>query len=152
VAARRIAAVREVLVASPTYLDLRGTPTTPDALGEHSLLGTSLDTPRTWTFTDESRTHRVEVRYGLTTTNTLVAREAVLNHMGIALLPASFVTEHLMRGTLISLFDRINGGARDVCLFYSGRENLPRKVRAFIDYAVTQYRAFGNTAALREVA
>jgi DNA-binding transcriptional LysR family regulator len=151
---RRIAAVREVLVASPTYLDLRGTPTTPDALGEHSLLGTSLDTPRTWTFTDESRTHRVEVRYGLTTTNTLVAREAVLNHMGIALLPASFVTEHLMRGTLISLFDRfcINGGARDVCLFYSGRENLPRKVRAFIDYAVTQYRAFGNTAALREVA
>jgi DNA-binding transcriptional LysR family regulator len=151
---RRIAAAKEVLVASPTYLAQRGTPTTPEALGEHSLLGTPYDTPRTWTFADESRTHRVEVRYGLTTTNTLVAREAVLDHMGVALLPASFVTEHLMRGTLISLFDRfcINGGARDVCLFYSGRENLPRKVRAFIDYAVTQYRAFGNTAALREVA
>jgi DNA-binding transcriptional LysR family regulator len=151
---RRIAVAKEILVASPTYLAQRGTPTTPQEIGGHSLLGTPHDTPRTWTFTDESRTHRVEVRYGLTTSNTLVAREAVLNHMGIALLPASFVTEHLMRGTLISLFDRfcINGGARDVCLFYPGRENLPRKVRLFIDYAVTQYRAFGNTAALREVA
>jgi DNA-binding transcriptional LysR family regulator len=151
---RRIAVAKEILVASPAYLAQRGTPTTPKALGEHNLLGTTHDTPRTWTFTDESTTHRVEVRCGLTTTNTLVAREAVLNHMGIALLPASFVTEHLMRGTLISLFDRfcINGGARDVCLFYSGRENLPRKVRAFIDYAVTQYRAFENKAALREVA
>jgi DNA-binding transcriptional LysR family regulator len=151
---RRLAVMKEILVASPTYLAQRGTPTTPDALGEHSLLGTPYDTPRTWTFTDGNKSHQVDVRYGLTTTNSLVAREAVLNHMGIALLPASFVTEHLMRGTLIRLFERfsINGGARDVSLFYSGRENMPRKVRAFIDYAVTQYRAFGNAAALREVA
>jgi DNA-binding transcriptional LysR family regulator len=151
---RRLAVMKEILVASPTYLSQRGTPTTPDALGEHSLLCTPYDTPRTWTFTDGAKSHQVDVRYGLTTTNNLVAREAVLNHMGIALLPASFVTEHLMRGTLIRLFERfsINGGARDVSLFYSGRENMPRKVRAFIDYAVTQYRTFGNAAALREVA
>jgi DNA-binding transcriptional LysR family regulator len=151
---RHIAVAKDVLVTSPTYLARRGTPATPEALGEHSFLGNPHDSPRTWMFSDESGTHRVEVRYDLTTTDTLVAREAVLNHMGIALLPASFVAEQLMRGTLISLFDRfsINGGARDVCLFYSSRENLPRKVRAFIDYAVGQYRAFGNAAALREVA
>ena len=151
---RRIAVVKEVLVASPTYLAQRGTPTTPHDLGEHTLVGTPHDTPRAWTFTDGNETHEVDVRYGLTTTNALVAREAVLNHMGVALLPVSFVTEHLMRGTLITLFDGfcINGGARDVCLFYSGRENMPRKLRAFIDYSVAQYRALGNTAAPREVA
>ena len=105
---RRLAVMKEILVASPTYLAQRGTPTTPDAMGEHSLLCTPYDTPRTWTFTGGAKSHQVDVRYGLTTTNSLVAREAVLNHMGIALLPASFVTEHLMRGTLIRLFERFS--------------------------------------------
>ena len=46
----------------------------------------------------------------------------------------------------------VNGGPRHVSILYSGRNYLSMKVRSFIDFAVSQYRAPDKPVALRVVA
>jgi DNA-binding transcriptional LysR family regulator len=139
---RRLTVVDEIIVASPAYLSQHGTPTGPHSLSEHSLLTITEGTARAWDFADASGVYRVCAGVGLSTTSSLMVREAALNHMGIALLPNSLVDEDLRRGSLVRLLDQfeVNGGPRHISLLYLGRTNLPRKVRSFIDYTVAQFR------------
>jgi hypothetical protein len=46
----------------------------------------------------------------------------------------------------------VNGGPRQISILYSGRSNLSRKIRSFIDFTVSQYRAPDKPVALRAVA
>ena len=151
---RRLTVVDEVIVASPAYLEQRGAPTDPHSLGAHSLLTVTDGTARAWEFADASGVYRVGAGGGMNTTSSLLVREAALNHMGIALLPHSLVTEDIRCGLLVRLLDRfeVNGGPRHISLLYSGRTNLSRKVRTFIDYTVAQYRPHQSALALRAVA
>lgn len=151
---RRLTVVEEVLVASPTYLAERGTPADAPSLTEHSLLTITDGASRTWEFSDSSGVHRVCAGGGVNATSSLLVREAALNHMGIALLPTPLVTDEIERGTLIRLLDHleVNGGPRHISILYSGRTNLSRKVRSFIDFTVAQYRTPETSLPLRAVA
>jgi DNA-binding transcriptional LysR family regulator len=151
---RCLTVVDEMLVASPRYLSRRGTPSSPSALSGHSLLAVTDGTARTWEFTDAGGVYRVGTGGGMHATSSLMVREAALNDMGIALLPASLVADDLRAGTLVRLLDgfEVNGGPRQIAILYSGRTNLSRKVRSFIDYTVAHYRSPEKPAALRAAA
>ncbi|MGF6902335.1 DNA-binding transcriptional LysR family regulator [Paraburkholderia sp. GAS348] len=151
---RHLTVVEEIVVASPTYLGRRGTPTDPPSLVGHCLLAITDGATRAWEFAVASGVYRVGLGSGMTTTNSLLVREAALNHMGIALLPASLVREDIRSGALVRLLQKfeVNGGPRHFSLLYSGPSNLPRKVRTFIDYTVAHYRTPENAVSLRAVA
>ncbi|WP_425469001.1 LysR substrate-binding domain-containing protein [Paraburkholderia panacisoli] len=151
---RNLTVVEEIVVASPTYLGRCGTPADPPALARHCLLATTDGATRAWEFAVASGVCRVGLGSGMTATSGLLVREAALNHMGIALLPASLVTEDIRSGALVRLLQRfeVKGGPRHFSLLYSGRSNLPRKVRTFIDYTVAHYRTPENAVSLRAVA
>jgi DNA-binding transcriptional LysR family regulator len=151
---RRLTVVEEVLVASPTYLAERGAPADAPSLSAHSLLTTTDGASRTWEFSDSSTVHRVCAGGGVNATSSLLVREAALNHMGIALLPAPLVADEIERGSLIRLLEHleVNGGPRHISILYSGRTNLSRKVRSFIDFTVAQYRTPETSFPLRAVA
>ncbi len=151
---RHLTVVEEIVVASPTYLGRRGTPTDPPSLVEHCLLAITDGATRAWEFAVASGVYRVGLGSSMTTTNSLLVREAALNHMGIALLPASLVREGIRSGALVRLLQKfeVNGGPRHFSLLYSGPSNLPRKVRTFIDYTVAHYRTPENAVSLRAVA
>jgi DNA-binding transcriptional LysR family regulator len=151
---RRLTVVDEVLVASPMYLARRGKPNDPSSLNGHSLLTITDGASRTWEFADASGVYRVSTGGGMNATSSLMVHEAALNHMGIALLPASMVAGDVRAGTLVRLLDQfeVNGGPRHISILYSGRTNLSRKVRSFIDYTVAQYPAPEKTVTLRAVA
>jgi DNA-binding transcriptional LysR family regulator len=150
---RRLTVVNEIIVASPAYLARHGTPIDPHSLGEHSLLAFTDGTARAWAFADASGVYRVSTGAGMNATSSLMVREAALNHMGIALLPTSLVVEDIRRGALVRLLDQfeVNGGPCHISLLYSGRTNLSRKVRSFIDYTVEQFLPHEKALALRAV-
>ena len=151
---RTLTSIEEVTVASPSYLARHGTPRDPAALNRHGLLTVSDGTSRTWEFADADGVYRVNTGSALTATSSAMVRVAALNHMGIALLPLPFVDEDLAHGTLVPVLEeyQVNGGPRHVSILYSGRNYLSMKVRSFIDFAVSQYRAPDKQVALRVVA
>jgi DNA-binding transcriptional LysR family regulator len=151
---RHLTGIEEIVVASPTYLGRRGTPADPPSLGRHCLLAMTDGATRAWEFAVASGVYRVGLGSGMTATNSVLVREAALNHMGIALLPASLVAEDIRSGTLVRLLQKfeVNGGPRHFSLLYSGPSNLSRKVRTFIDYTVAHYRTPENAVFLRAVA
>jgi DNA-binding transcriptional LysR family regulator len=151
---RALTSIEEVTVASPAYLARHGTPRDPAALNRHGLLTVSDGTSRTWEFADANGVYRVNTGSALTATSSAMVRVAALNHMGIALLPLPFVTDDLAQGALVPVLEQfeVNGGPRSVSILYSGRNYLSMKVRSFIDFAVSQYRAPDKPVALRVVA
>ncbi len=151
---RPLTMVGEVLVASPEYLQRHGTPCTPAALNEHSLLTVSDGTARTWEFADRDGVSRIYTGQALASSGSAMVRMAALSHMGIALLPEPLVAPDIERGDLVTLLDgyAANGGPRNIAILYPGRNYLSMKVRSFIDFAVGRYRGADRTTALRAVA
>ena len=151
---RPLTVVEEIVVASPTYLGRRGIPIDPPSLGRHCLLAMTDGATRAWEFAVASGVYRVGLGNGMTATNSLLVREAALNHMGIALLPASLVAEDIQSGALVRLLQKfeVDGGPHHFSLLYSGPSNLSRKVRTFIDYTVAHYRTPESAVALRAIA
>lgn len=70
------------------------------------------------------------------------------------MLPQPIIADDLAQGALVPVLEQfeINGGPRQVSILYSGRNYLSMRVRSFIDFAVSQYRAPDRPVALRAVA
>jgi DNA-binding transcriptional LysR family regulator len=146
---RPLTSFREVLVASPAYLALSEVPRVPTELNHHALLTVSDGTSSTWEFTDGKQVFRIKPGGTLTATSCTMVRIAALNHMGIALLPLSYVCEDISRNTLIHLLPefRLNGAARSISILYTGRNFLSSKVRSFVDFVVERYHAMDRPGA-----
>lgn len=153
---RKLASLKEMLVATPAWLARRGTPCTPDELAEHDLLAIS-DAPRTWEFTNTAGVQRINVNGPMMANSYATVRAAVLADMGIARLPLPLVADDLARGALLPVlngFD-VNGGMQHLSIVYSGRNYLTMKIRSFIDFAVDHFRSgtpHHTPVALRAVA
>jgi DNA-binding transcriptional LysR family regulator len=151
---RHLTAFKEVAVASPGYLSLHGTPVNPSALANHHLLSTSDGAARTWEFSDQHGAYRVATGNALHATSSATIRSAALADMGIAMLPAPLVKDDLAKGHLLPILSQfqISGGMRQVSILYTGRNYLTAKVRHFIDFSVSQYRAPEQMVSLRAAA
>ena len=100
--ARRIGAVGLALFASPTYLDLRGTPATPADLGEHECV--LLRVPRLqvrWRLERDGMESDVMVRGRVMVNNHGLLRLLAERGMGIAALTPDLVRDALASGRLV---------------------------------------------------
>ena len=143
--ARKLAPCRMVACASPDYLKRRGTPTTPDALREHScLVYTYRSDPTDWAFRGpDGREHSVAVSGRLHYNNGLVARAATLAGLGILLTPTFYVGEDLRAGRLHAILgDFLPVPELSIYVVYPERRHLSPKVRAFVDFLGAR---FGTT-------
>jgi DNA-binding transcriptional LysR family regulator len=95
--ARRIAPIKGVCVASPAYLERRGTPRTPSDLADHDGL---MHGDETWPFRNGRREIRVrpQVRFKSDLGQALV--EAAVAGLGVALLPTFLAGPRLDSGEL----------------------------------------------------
>jgi DNA-binding transcriptional LysR family regulator len=151
---RQLTKFGEIAVASPVYLATFGSPASVSALNTHNLLSAADGAARMWEFSDGRDVQRVSAGGALHATSSETIRAAALADMGIALLPVPLVDEDLQAGRLLPILGqyRIISGDRPVSIVYAGRNLLSAKVRNFIDYTVSQYRASEVTVALRVVA
>ncbi|WP_380787129.1 LysR substrate-binding domain-containing protein [Sphingomonas sp. R86521] len=101
--ARRLCSITAPIVAAPSYLARRGTPTHPAQLGEHALFGyTNVTGPWRFHRTGEGDVSvRAQGQLSANSGEALVP--ALVAGLGIALLPTFIIAEELASGALVEL-------------------------------------------------
>lgn len=136
--ARRLSAVRIVLIASPEYLARRGTPKRPEDLTKHDCL--VLDNPgadRRWPTLHGGS---VAVSGPLLVNDLDILRQAALKGLGIARIPENVVIQDIKEGRLQLLLDEQMSGENGLYVLYPPNRYLAAKVRAFVDFAVEYFK------------
>lgn len=136
--ARRIAPDRRVLVASPDYLERRGSPDTPDDLDAHACL--VVGTLDLWTFQGSGGGAVVRrVSPALRINDGEAVRDAARAGLGIALMATWCAADELRAGELVPVLPAYPLVSTESlwALYPSSRELAP-KVRVFIDWLVAR--------------
>jgi DNA-binding transcriptional LysR family regulator len=99
--ARRIAPVRAVVLASPSYLDARGRPKRPSDLAEHDLLHyANIPAYEQWRFRVGDRWEHVKGHARFRADNGELLREAACAGLGIVIMPSFIAAPSIQSGKL----------------------------------------------------
>ena len=139
--ARRLGEVRRVTVASPAYLDRRGTPLVPADLAGHELImSTSVRALAEWRFRAGGREHVVRYSPRLRMNDVEAVLGAARDGFGIARALSYQVEPDLRAGVLRRLLVDYEPEPAPVHLVMPSRHMAPR-LRAFVDFAVREFAA-----------
>ncbi|MER2264973.1 LysR family transcriptional regulator [Methylobacterium oxalidis] len=146
--ARRVGAVRRVLVASPAYLAARGLPRRPADLAAHdTVFGAPRTEAREWRFGTGRRATAVRLAPRLLVNEVEAQLIAVRAGRGIARLLSYQVVEDIAAGRLVRLLREHEPPPIPVQLVARGGPHRPPKVAAFLDHAAESLR---RLAVIRE--
>jgi LysR family transcriptional activator of dmlA len=139
--ARKIAANRRYLCASPDYLKSAGMPTTPRELQSHQciVLRESDSAYGTWHLSRGRKQETVKVRGALSSNDGESAVIWALNGHGILMRSEWDVQEHLRSGALRPVLPEWSLPSADVFAVYRERMNLSAKVGAFVDFLAERF-------------
>ena len=149
--ARQLATAYQVVCASPTYVARHGVPKTVSGLARHNCVQFSgTDALDAWQFMNEGgEPETFPVTGNFRSNSGSAIYYAVLNGMGVAMLPSYMVVDDLKSGRLEAIeLDRIPVEL-PIWAVYAYRQHLSAKVRTFIEFARTRVaqRVSGQTAA-----
>ncbi len=135
--ARKLAPVRQVLCASPDYLDRYDRPGTPAELSGHNcvLYSYSSDADK-WTLIGEGGPVTVTVSGSYKVNNSEALLEALREGVGIGRLPTFVAGPDLKAGRLVKLFESYRIPDFTLYAVFPEREYLPAKLRVFLDFAI----------------
>ena len=133
--ARKISSSPMHFVASPNYLESRGTPLTPDDLEYHQglLYKSSLNQVH-WQSTKVNQIQRYKIQSKVVSNNGMALLEMTKAGLGISNSPSFFVKEALASGELVEILSEYKQKPLDIYVVYPNRRHLPAKVRAFIEF------------------
>ena len=133
--ARKISSSPMHFVASPSYLESRGTPLTPDDLEYHQglLYKSSLNQVH-WQSTKANQIQRYKIQSKVVSNNGMALLEMTKAGLGISNLPGFFVKDALASGELVEILSEYRQKPLDIYVVYPNRRHLPAKVRAFIEF------------------
>ncbi|HVK92300.1 MAG TPA: LysR family transcriptional regulator [Mycoplana sp.] len=136
--ARRLASVRRVLSAAPAYIERHGAPRSIADLAHHVCIPPH--SQDVWRLEGPEGPVVYRPQGTLVTNSSEVVREAVIAGMGIALRSTWDIGPELRDGRLVQVLPQYEG-SRNVVLsaIYASRQELPAKVRVFIDYLAELY-------------
>ena len=140
--ARKLAANRTVLCATPAYLKRHGTPRRIDDLRSHQCVVFPQLAPKgVWTFRRNGRKYPVPVSGMFETDEMDAVRSAVLAGLGVGLLPSYMAGEDLRNGRLVPLLRGFQAPPPEsgIYLVYLPNRTLPSRVRALIDFLVQRF-------------
>lgn len=138
--ARVIAPVPRHACASPEYLERRGCPDSPEDLLHHDCLHYNLITEREeWTFLGHDGEQTVAVKGSFCSNNGDVLAEAVMQGLGIALLPNFIVEEGLADGRMIKVLEDYERAPLTLFALYPSRRHVPAKTRRFLEYLIDHF-------------
>ncbi|OYX66156.1 MAG: LysR family transcriptional regulator [Sphingomonadales bacterium 32-64-17] len=128
---------RIAVVATPEYLDGRGTPAVPSDLLAHACIRTRLPNGALyrWQFEAEGQPVQVDVQGPITLDEASLARMAVLESVGIGYFMESDVRRDLDEGRLVRMLEDWTPPLSPLCLYYPSRRNPPAAFKVFVDLA-----------------
>ena len=147
--ARRVGAVRRMLVASPDYLARRGTPVAPTDLAGHDLAFVSgRPVAPEWRFAgvDGGREQVVRVTPRLSVNDVDAMLLALRLGRGIGRALSYQVADDLAAGRLVRLLREFEPPALPVQLVVQSATRMTPKVRAFLDHAAARLSALAVIA------
>jgi DNA-binding transcriptional LysR family regulator len=138
--ARKLAEVRMVVCAAPSYLARRGMPAIPADLRHHDCLVFSETlSPIDWHFQSPKGRASVKVQGRLCANNLDSLVSAVVGGAGIARVPSWQVSAEMSAGRLKALLTNYERPAAPVHAVFQRSKVSSAKIRAFIDYLVAQW-------------
>jgi DNA-binding transcriptional LysR family regulator len=144
--ASKVGQIRRVVCASPSYLEERGTPKTPQDLLKHECVTfAGLADAGSWTFRDHEA---VRVRSRLTTSTAEAAIDATLAGIGLTCTLSYQITESVKAGRLVVVLRKFEPAPLPVSLLYVHESRITAKLRAFVDFAAPRLRARLTSAAI----
>ena len=129
--ARRLATVKQVLCAAPSYLEQNGEPATPDDLRHHKVLIYSLAQIQDIVPMQEnaaSGSERSQIN------NSLLLRDLLIAGLGIGALPSFLADPAIARGELRRVLPAFMDEPRHVYAVYPTSRHLQPKVKAFVEF------------------
>jgi DNA-binding transcriptional LysR family regulator len=137
IAVRLTPDVKMIAVASPGYLQRRGTPRTPVDLQRHDCINWRLEVDGSayrWAFEKKGRRIEVAVDGPLVTNHSDIGVAAALQGLGIVYaFDRGRVDEHLAEGRLVQVLADWSIVRPGLFLYHPSRRHLPAALRAFID-------------------
>jgi len=138
--ARNLAPLRQVLCASPGYVERYGTPATPSELSERNcILFSYSGDANEWTLNKGDRSESVLVSGSYRVNNSEAILEALCEGVGIGRLPTFVAGPDLNAGNLVQILDSYHIPDHVFYAVFPERQYLPAKVRAFLDFAVEYF-------------
>jgi DNA-binding transcriptional LysR family regulator len=133
--ARRLAPNRRVVCASPAYFARAGMPERPADLRRHNCFGYAYQaTGDEWRFIGPEGPTAVRVSGSLSANNGTILKAALLDGIGVGLLPTFSIDDELRDGRLVTALDAYEDSGTSVYAVYPHSRHLSTKVRAFVDF------------------
>ncbi|MFW3615781.1 LysR family transcriptional regulator [Billgrantia antri] len=135
--ARKVGEVRQVVCASPAYLDEHGRPAAPSDLERASCITfDQLLAIQAWRFEAEGESLRIRVQARLTVNTAEAALDAAEADLGLTRVLSYQAAPRIQAGRLESVLQAWEPTPWPIHLVYERRPLLTQKLRAFIDFAV----------------
>jgi DNA-binding transcriptional LysR family regulator len=139
--ARKLAANRSVLCASPAYIKRYGTPKRIEDLGKHECVMFPPLAPKgVWTFRRDKRKFSVPVTGAFETDEMDAVHAAITAGLGIGFLPVYMVSDALKKGALIPLLRQYQVVPESaIYLVYLPNRTISLRVRVLIDFLLARF-------------
>lgn len=131
---------RNVVVGTPSYLKVHGTPTIPQDLAQHSCLRVRLPNGaiHRWPFEKDGQAVNIDVQGVITLDEASLARTAALASVGLILAMESDVRVDIETGRLVRVLEDWTTTLKPLSLYYPSRRNPTAAFKAFVEFARRQ--------------
>lgn len=141
--ARRLGTVQHYLVATPTYLHGRPTPRTPEDLNTHQcIIYSRLPAANEWTFESEHGRHVTSIGGPVIVDDADAMEEAVMHHLGIAILPEWNAIDGIRCGQLENVLPEYSIAASPLHAVYPEMHWMSPRARSFLDLLIKRADQF----------
>jgi len=140
---RKLGETRRVVVASPGYLERNGTPLVPEDLLDHQCLNFNFRRAEPiWPFRRDGRDFALSVRGSIEANNGETLGQLAASGVGIVRVGAFSVAHDIALGRLMPLLEDYNpGDVEQISAVFVGGQNMPARVRAFVDFLADRLQA-----------
>ncbi|HEY9235124.1 MAG TPA: LysR family transcriptional regulator [Phenylobacterium sp.] len=129
--AQRLSAIDGRMVASPSYLAMRGEPTSPDDLMNHDMISQGTET---WPLQHGDRVIVVRPRARFTADSGQALVDAAIAGLGVVMLPDFLADEHIATGRLRHVMSNFPMPQSALFVVRPPGRRAPRKVSALIEF------------------
>lgn len=138
--ARRIMSNRRFICASPAYLAKHGTPKSLADLQTHRCIvhRQNDEAYGVWRFLIDGKSEIVKINGVLSSNDGDIVQGWALDGQGIVIRSEWDVTQHLDSGRLRRILPTFTLPSADLYAYYPSRQNLPARVRTFVDFLVDE--------------
>ncbi|MBV6323778.1 LysR family transcriptional regulator [Duganella violaceipulchra] len=148
--ALRVGEVYPVICAAPQYLAAHGTPGSPDALHEHTVVSAIAVTPLVeWKFTDQERRLTIRVRPRLTISSNDCAIDAARSGFGLTRVMSYQAAPYLASGELVEVLPAFRPATLPVHVLHREGRYASAKIRSFVDLIAARLRKEIASAAMK---